>query len=211
MKRFSSPPGEPSGEPGIVSESPAEVFREMVSEAIERRRVRASPPAEFYLVNLLTDFMHTRRLYPESSPARPTLVELLAEARTSGPSSQLAAFRRLGDVALFVAGFFTESLSRSLVDVDYYVAMGGGAYSHASRLAASMALREIFEELSHHFVTFMDVIGEVGERSQVAGARNQDLLRVYETFLRTGSERARRKLSEAGVLPFEGIDTRYRQ
>ena len=42
---------------------------------------------------------------------QPKLLKVLEEKR----------FRRLGDVALFVAGFFTESLSRSLVDVDYYV------------------------------------------------------------------------------------------
>jgi hypothetical protein len=207
VNRFSIPPSRPN----IVSESQVEVFGKLVSEAIERRRVRASRPAEFYLVNLLTDFIHTRRLYPDSSRHRPTLVELLLQARASGPSAQLSAFRRLGDVALFVAGFFAESLSRSLVDVDYYVAMGGGAYGRASRLAASMASRQIFEELSRRFVAFMDVIGEVGDRSQLAGARNRDLLRIYESFLRTGSERARRRLLEAGVLPLEGLDTRYRQ
>ena len=36
--------------------------------------------------------------------------------------------RRLGDVALFISGVFSRSLKRRVVDVDYYIAMGGGAY-----------------------------------------------------------------------------------
>ena len=198
----------------IVSESPAEVFREMVGEALARQRVRASEPTAFYLVHLLTEFVHTRRLFPADAPGSPTLVELLAEALGSAPSARLTAFRRMGDFALFVAGFFTDSLSRSLVDVDYYAAMGGGAYANASRLSMSLDSREIFEELSSRFVRFMDVISEVGERTQIAAGDvtgNQGLLRLYETFLRTGSERAWRKLREAGVIPVEGIDTRFRQ
>jgi hypothetical protein len=120
----------------------------------------------------------------------------------------------MGDFALFVAGFFVDSLSRKLVDVDYYVAMGGGAYANASRLAMSLGSREIFEDLSREFVRYMDVIAEVGERSQLtagSGMNNRGLLRLYETFVRTGSDRARRKLREAGVIPVDRIDTRYRQ
>lgn len=198
----------------IHSESPAEVFREMVDEALVRQRVRASEETAFYLVDLLTGFVQTRRLFPADSPGSPTLVEQLAEALQSSPSTQLSAFRRMGDFALFVAGFFVDSLSRKLVDVDYYVAMGGGAYAHASRLAMSLGSREIFEDLSREFVRYMDVIAEVGERSQLAAGDkmgNQGLLRLYETFLRTGSDRARRKLREAGVIPVDRIDTRFRQ
>ncbi len=198
----------------ILSETPAEVFREMVEEALSRQRVRASEETAFYLVELLTGFLHTRHLFPPDSPGSPTLVELLAESLEASPAVRLAAFRRMGDFALFVAGFFVDSLSRKLVDVDYYVAMGGGAYAHASRLARSLGSREIFENLSRGFVRYMDVIAEVGERSQLSAARgagDQGLLRLYETFVRTGSDRARRKLGEAGVIPVDRIDTRFRQ
>jgi hypothetical protein len=198
----------------IVSESPAEVFREMVGEALTRQRVRASEPAAFYLVHLLTEFVHTRRLFPDDAPGSPTLVEFLGKALASTPATRLAAFRRMGDFALFVAGFFADSLNRKLVDVDYYAAMGGGAYANASRLSMSLDSREMFDELSRQFVRFMDVISEVGERSQIAAGGlmgNQGLLRLYEIFLRTGSERARRRLHEAGVIAVDGLDTRFRQ
>ena len=39
------------------------------------------------------------------------------------------AGQRLGDVSLFIAGFFARSFARKLIDVDYHIAMGGNAYS----------------------------------------------------------------------------------
>ena len=202
----------------ILSESPTEVFRELVDEALARQRLRVRQETAFYLVHLLTGFLHTHRLYPADAAGSPTLVELLAESLEASPSVRFSAFRRMGDFALFVAGFFTDSLSRKLVDVDYYVAMGSGAYGRASTLSRSLGTREIFGDLSREFVRYMDVISEVGERSHLGADEatggplgDQRLLRLYETFVRTGSDRARRRLCDAGVIPVHGIDTRYRQ
>jgi hypothetical protein len=36
--------------------------------------------------------------------------------------------QRLGDVSLFIAGFFAHSFARKLIDIDYHIAMGGRAY-----------------------------------------------------------------------------------
>ena len=46
--------------------------------------------------------------------------------------------QRLGDVSLFVAGFFAHSFARKLIDIDYHIAMGGQAYG---TLALGLATR----------------------------------------------------------------------
>ncbi len=194
----------------IVAESPAELFRELLGEALAKAPVQASESTEFYLVNLLTTFVDARRI-PGSAGPSTTLVELLASALECRRERRLEAFRELGDFALFISGFFAESLDRRAVDVDYYVATGGRAYGHASRLAANLSAGEVFDDLSRHFVAFMDVIGDVGEKSKIAGKSDVLLLQLYDRYLRTGSERARRKLEEAGLIPIRGLDTRYRQ
>ena len=201
--------GQPDGMT-IVEESPAELFRDLLGDALANARVQASESTEFYLVNLLTTFVDARRL-PEPAGASTTLVELLTGALECRRERRLTAFRELGDFALFISGFFSESLNRRAVDVDYYVATGGRAYGQASRLAENLLTREIFDDLSRHFVAFMDVIGDVGEKSQLAGKSDVLLLQFYDRYLRTGSERARRKLQEAGLIPIQGLDTRYRQ
>jgi len=41
--------------------------------------------------------------------------------------------KEVGDTSLYVAGFFAKSLTRSLVDVDYYVGLGQSAYAQLAR------------------------------------------------------------------------------
>jgi hypothetical protein len=113
-----------------------------------------------------------------------------------------AALRRLGDVALFIGGFFAQSLVRKLVDVDYYIAMGGTAYS-----ALSESLRRertqwhgvVFNELARKFPGFVDVLAEVSASAQPGS--DTDILRLSEIWLRTGSARARDRLVGLGVVP----------
>ena len=101
-------------------------------------------------------------------------------------------------------------LNRRVVDVDYYVSMGGSAYGYLSdamrRPYARPALCDVFGELSNKFVEFVDVLCEVSERSTLS--RDTDLLRVYEMWLRTGSKRAARLLRAAGIQPSENATSR---
>ena len=122
------------------------------------------------------------------------------------------ALRRLGDVALFIAGVFSQSLNRCVVDIDYYVSMGGSAYSHLSDMMRGTnrgrALSSVFDELSSKFVEFVDVLGEVSEGP---GCNNDaDILRQYEIWLRTGSARAAGRLRAAGIQPSTSASSRLR-
>ena len=54
---------------------------------------------------------------------------LFAEALDAPDDATASALlQRLGDVALFVAGFLAGSFARRSVDIDYHIAMGGRAY-----------------------------------------------------------------------------------
>ncbi len=191
----------------LTTTSLVDYFRDCVSSALANQHVEAGDETVRYVVQMLADFTRTERLYehtPEGVMLRP-LAELYAEALES-PSEEirLQALRRLGDVALFISGLFADSLNRKLVDIDYYIAMGGGAYgSLAERVrwgaARGRLLAEVFAELSRKFAEFVDVLGEVGEGGSLASAR--DLMRLYEVWLRTGSRRAARRLARAGVVP----------
>ena len=79
----------------------------------------------------------------------------------SGPGERVKALKEVGDTALYVVGFFAESLERSLVQADYYMGLGSAAYGElASRLGGS-SVREVYEELASGFPAFVDVLGEV--------------------------------------------------
>jgi hypothetical protein len=120
------------------------------------------------------------------------------------------ALQRLGDVSLFVAGFFARSFARKLVDIDYHIAMGGNAYSSlADTMQRSMSGRTIagiYAELARNFQRLVDALNEVSEMSY--RHTDADVLRLYEIWLKTGSRRAHGLLQQLGVQPVMSAGSR---
>src|SRR5262245_45960264 len=111
---------------------PQEYFRELVTEAMGRQKLAAQPETEFYLVNLMLQFMTPEKL-------RETPLALMVKEALEQPVTETKRelFRQVGDVSLYVAGYFQDSLNRKVVDVDYYIEMGGTAYKRVAGLVDS--------------------------------------------------------------------------
>ncbi len=184
------------------SESAVAFFKELVDEAINHQHLHARELTEFYVVNLLSSFLQR----PESD-SEPLALQLARSLEVGGVQER-RTLRRIGDLSLFVSGFFSESLRRKLVDVDYYVQIGGYAYSSLARLE-SASFAEMYKELSDKFVPFVDVLSEVSERTSCAS--NSELLRLYEKWLLTGSRRTGRLLTEKGVIPNSSARSKFVQ
>ena len=186
----------------VRRESPIEYFREQVERAMEHQKVSTSDFVEYYLVNLLANCVGS-----EVSPTEPTYDEtplalLYVRAVQSSRQERARLLRTLGDTALFVSGFFADSLSRGLVDLGYYKAMGGHAYARLSREDAALGGglgATVFSELSDRFSEFADVLAEVSETSRLS--TNASVLRLYERWVQTGSRRAAVLLAERGIAP----------
>lgn len=181
-----------------------EYFQHRVAESVERQQVPVSDDTVVYVVDLLTRFTRTDRFYewsPEGMQLTPLALTLGEALRARSAEERRIALQRLGDVALFVAGVFTDSLERKAVDVDYYIAMGENAYSIlGDSLESSVRGRVfsvIFGELADCFPRVVDVLAEI--RDQSALNSDADILRAYEVYLRTGSRRVARKLRDVGI------------
>ena len=177
-------------------ESAVEYFKELVEGAIEHQGLSANELTSFYLVQLLASFVERSAADSEHDSA--PLAVRLARALEAGGTRQRASLKNIGDVSLFVSGFFSDSLNRKLVDVDYYVTIGGYAYGALSRNETD-TFSPVFAELAAKFVGFVDVLSEVSERTSCSS--NSDVLRLYEKWLKTGSPRSGQLLVERGVVP----------
>lgn len=185
-------------EPIVHAQSSLEYFKECVEAACERQKLYPQPLTSYYLVSLLDDFTHVgRSVAAEALRSNEALGIKLARALQSGGSDQRTGLKQVGDLSLFISGFFSDSLRRSLVDVDYYVSIGGYAYGSLSTMDDVLA--PIFSELSEKFVAFVDILSEVSERSSLTS--DSDLLRLYEKWVRTGSRRNGDLLAEKGIVP----------
>lgn len=185
-----------------------EYFRDALRAVLADQHTAVEEPTEHYVVTLLTRFSRVEQLRAEcDDEARLRPLALIyaqaLEARTA--TERDAALQRLGDLALFLCGFFGRGLERSRVDVDYHMAMGTRAYDALSDLAADARLypSEVFAELAAKFRELADALAEIADSAYVHSQR--DILRLYELWLRTGSERARRLLRRLGVEPAPGV------
>ncbi|HEX7113776.1 MAG TPA: hypothetical protein VF193_01485 [Steroidobacter sp.] len=183
-----------------------EFFHESMQEALRKQHVRVDDHTEHYVVNLLTMFARSEELFedtPEGRRLKP-LAHMLADASEArSPQARDEALRRLGDVSLFIAGFFAQSFARKLVDIDYHIAMGGRAYGTlAENLRGTIrghAIAAVFLELAQKFQPLVDVLNEVAEMAYTHS--DKDILRLYEIWLKTGSPRAYSILRRLGVAP----------
>jgi hypothetical protein len=181
-------------------ESAVEYFKTLVDDALSHQRLNTQELTAYYVVQLLASFLQ-RPLADERTEDAPLAVRLV-QALESGGARQRITLKEIGDVALFVSGFFSDSLNRKLVDVDYYVSIGGRAYNVLSRVETD-AFSPVFAELGEKFVGFVDVLSEISERTSCSS--NSDLLRLYERWLKTGSRRSGQLLVERGVVPNASI------
>jgi hypothetical protein len=171
------------------NESPQEFFKQQVEGAMARQRLHASDWTVYYIVRLLASYVSRG-----ADDAEPLGVRL-ARALAAGGRPERDHLRQIADQALFVAGFFGDSLQRRAVDLDYYITVGGLAYG---RLAGNDddAFAEVFGELAEKFVPVVDVLSDISDR---ACGSNRDVLRLYERWLHTGSKRDQARLVERGL------------
>jgi hypothetical protein len=170
-------------------------FQESVDRALREKGLPQGTLTEHYLVRLLTGYANQQL---DDTPLAVKLLEALAAA----PPKRRAQLREVGDTSLFVSGFFSESRATRLVDVDYYIGLGGSAYSELARASEGWSrdpYGDVYEELARDFVRFVEVLSAVSQLFMPSAAP-QDIVRLYEKWRTTGSGWAARRLARLGVV-----------
>jgi hypothetical protein len=183
-----------------------EFFRDTLHGALVRQHLAVEDQTEHYVVNLLTLYARSEALFestPDGLRLKP-LVAMLCEALEAPPGTaeRHRSLQRLGDVSLFIAGFFAQGFATKLIDIDYHIAMGGRAYGALAQSTArgrGRVLAAVFAELSEKFQPMVDALNEVSESS--CTQTDRDILRLYEIWLKTGSPRCYAQLKRLGVDP----------
>lgn len=186
----------------VMHTSMESYFEELLRPALAAERLELSPVASTYILKLVSEFGHRESLFARaerSDPGTPTLFELYLRAVNAAPSERCNAFRYLGDVALFVSGFFAPHIERSLVGVNYYVEMGGNSYRQAATLSHG-GFAEVLEQLAVEFRRLVEVMTRVAEQTTLPVQR--DLGALFERWSRNPeSEELGRRLMRGHAVP----------
>lgn len=186
----------------IVDASLGEFFRDEIAEARKRLGVRMIDSVEYYLVNLLCDYIHSGvRPLPGEEPLA---FHYKRAIEATEVVDQIQHLRDLGDVALYSAGFFEESIESSLVDVDYYVSMGGSAYQNLAGIIGNQRNGEVFAEMYQSmgadFPRLVGVLKHLEEGQLARSGSYHNLLKLYTRWLKTGQPRLYQLLLEQGFV-----------
>lgn len=179
----------------LVLEDPRSFFTTQVDGALKRTGFLPSPRSRTYLIDLLQHYVISSNLFTEK---RDTLAEMWLRAQNAPPGPRTELLKRLGDSSLYISGFFPDSLTRKIVDIEYYVDMGGVAYGALASTSADETSSRMFGEFSAHFGDFVDVLTVISQEAFVQ--TNGDLLKLYDRYMATGSRLAEEQLAERGLL-----------
>jgi hypothetical protein len=194
-----------------LDESLEAFFQGEVDRAFKAEGLPSGGPAEGYLVQLLATYA------AQPIEDRPLGVRLI-QALEASPRERRSCLREIGDTSLFLSGFWGDSLGGKLIDVDYYVDLGGTAYRELARdrdwprgangrerddqQHGARATGDVFAELAAHFGRFVGVLMTISHRTTRARS-DRDIVRLYDRWMRTKSSWAARRLVEAGVIARE--------
>lgn len=180
-------------------------FQERIANASKQLKVKLTDEVEFYLVNLLTEFIDPERLNQEfeSDILGTPLVFLLKQTVEAPEAKRPVMYRRLGDTSLYIAGYFQDYFNDKTFDINYFIMMGASAYNQAAVLMKSQARETIQPEtlntLASNFMQVVDVVAQASD--SFIPAKATDILSIYDRWNRCGSERLRMLLLEHGITP----------
>ena len=185
----------------VATDSIASFFDEAVEDALKVRHVEASQSATRYLVGVLADYAHPDDLTPLGRPLALSLQEALV---TQSPAERFERLRQLGDAVLYGSGFFADHFAARGLETRYVSSIGSRAYVSAAAMFRGSG--ELFEELAHRFEEFALVLGEVANITAANASANtpQNMLKLYERWLKTGSATVGEALASQGFFPVFG-------
>jgi len=190
----------------LISDQPLEEFiRNKLRDHTEDMATDFAEDTLWYIGNMLVSFVDSKQLFvqEQNQTVLPTLAFLYRDAHEAQSNyERMSLLRKLGDTALFIGALFSERFQHRGIGKDYFVGMGGGAYSY---LADNFPTQnQVFSELSGRFPQLIQLVSWVCAKELAFNA--EDILALYERWHSTKDPLIRRQLSSLGIVT---LDTSY--
>lgn len=201
-------------------------FHDALSRESQKSQLEVTDHTLWYLTNLLQNYSRSEEFFDyQADSGRGTLTPLTdyyqRAVEAESAHERRLHLQRLGDVAMFISGMFSQALKKRVVGVSYYMAMGETAYGTLADTSAGTSRERtqalIFSDLSQRFESFVNVLSNIGPVSGSAehlsgntgslpgntGIRDQgleNLLQKVDEWRRTGDPDLASELRQSGIL-----------
>jgi hypothetical protein len=181
--------------------SAGDFFFSEIEKISKRHGLQLSPIVLRYLAEMLNRFTTT----PDLKLTHPidnidlTPTQFWLEVQKLPLSQQLKALQLLGDYSLFTTGFFSEHVKGSLLDMDYFQAIGGKAYYRAGEIKENLAAERslnVYFSLAESFKRFSEMFSELYDQTLLHSSDGS--IKLFEKWQDSGSEHLTRLLFENG-------------
>lgn len=169
-------------------------FHGLIEEASNKHRIVVGEDLKYYLVSLLSSNMgKSEQEYCESP-----LAILIHEANFAPLNKKIEMLKFIGDESLYMAGYFSESLKRKLVDRSYYINIGGMAFRTLAGVSVIKSSKELYKDIYKDFSKLVELLTAVS--IQTFSSNYEDIVRLYESWQISKSQVIENKLKEKGVI-----------
>lgn len=186
--------------------SPREFFHNELKTVLEANKLRLNTDLEFYVVNLLCEFIIPEPLtLPDGqyNPLHTPLAILFEKAVEASSEDKMKILKSVGDTSLYVSGFFQDYFNRKTFSMDYFISIGINAYVNASNITKvvykDFKKSIVFDTLAENFTEIVDVVAIMSDK--LGDVKHTDILATYERWMETKSDRLLNKLKEHGIVP----------
>jgi len=172
-------------------------FQNLLNDCLDKTGFLLSDLSKQYLTNLLTTFADPVMLHEFGTNYNGTtpLVVLYENALYKQREERTHAFKRLGDVSLFVSGFLNDSvITNSLFG--YYADMGKLGYAEASGVGG----HPVYSELSQKFCEVIEILIDVSCMTTMNNTQTID--KLYDRYTYNNmNQLLLKKLTNRGAVP----------
>ena len=179
-------------------------FKDYIKNELNSADSSLSCEVTNYVADMLSFYLRSDRLhsYQGGSGNEETLVALYGKIHSAKPREKLCLFKKMGDLSLYISGFFRSAVEKKIVDVSYYEDMGQSAYGYLADFYGSR--NNVFVLLAGRFKDLAENLFYIQRKSELKDDRN--FITLYGDYMsRRKSSVLKRLLQETCVLPDEEI------
>lgn len=192
---------------GVVLHGNTELFfSELIDSAVSNQSLSIQEETRVYLLNLLSNNAKSPNIIKQSkarSYDNKPLSLLYLEALNERITTKRVMLKFIGDYALYISGYFADSFNGKIIDQGNYIVLGSNAFGNLSRIAISSGSSDLYLDIFERFSELVDILTEVSFDTMISSS--EDLIKLYDRWLRTKSKILERKLIEKGIITNQGL------
>lgn len=176
---------------------------EEIESAEQKLNIHLSEYSKLYLLHLLKRLSQSDDFFYSDIVRDKPLGIVLLEALHKDIFEKIRDLRIVGDLSLVFSGLYPDFLTRRLVDIDYFIALGRKSYYLLSDTYSNhRAKREVFilySQLVAEFLCLVNVLTEMSDEMNFLDDSNVE--KAYTRWQKTGVKKYEEILSESNVIP----------